>query len=71
LDLEIFTITTAAILCGLAIIHAIFDGSSNRLLMLATLFIYGIFLEFLSIKKKNLELKKVSYKLLKRILFQE
>ena len=52
MDLEIFTITTAAILCGLAIIHAIFDGSSNRiqrLLMLATLFIYGIFLEYIGI----------------------
>ena len=52
MDLEIFTITTAAILCGLVIIHAIFDGSSNRiqrLLMLATLFIYGIFLEYIGI----------------------
>lgn len=50
--LEIFTITTAAILCGLAILHAIFEGSSNRiqrLLMLATLFIYGIFLEYIGI----------------------
>ena len=50
--LESFTIPTAAILCGLAIIHAIFDGSSNRiqrLLMLATLFIYSIFLELIGI----------------------
>jgi uncharacterized membrane protein len=52
LSLACFTIPTAAILCGLAIIHAIFDGSSNRiqrLLMLATLFIYGIFLELIGI----------------------
>ncbi|MFX0154701.1 MAG: carotenoid biosynthesis protein [Candidatus Hodarchaeota archaeon] len=40
------------ILCGLAIVHAIFDGSTNRiqrLLLLATLFIYGIFLEVIGI----------------------
>jgi len=50
--LKILTITVAIVLCGLAIIHAIFDGSSNRiqrLLLLATLFIYGIFLEYIGI----------------------
>ena len=50
--LEIFTIITATILCGLTIIHAIFDGSSNRfqrLLMVTFLFIYGIFLELIGI----------------------
>jgi len=50
--LEIFPIITAFILCLLAIIHAIFDGSTNRiqrLLLLSTLFLYGILLEAIGI----------------------
>ncbi|MFX0034820.1 MAG: carotenoid biosynthesis protein [Candidatus Hermodarchaeota archaeon] len=52
MSLATFTIPTATILCGLAVIHAIFNGSSNRiqrLLMLVSLFLYGIFLEVIGI----------------------
>ena len=50
--LEIYPIITGFILCGLAVVHALFDGSTNRiqrLLMLATLFLYGILLEVIGI----------------------
>jgi uncharacterized membrane protein len=50
--LKILTVTVAIVLCGLAIVHAYFDGSSNRiqrLLLLVTLFIYAIFLEYIGI----------------------
>ena len=51
--LEILPTTIGFILCGLAIVHALLDGASNRiqrLLMLMTLFIYGILLEFIGIE---------------------
>ncbi|MFW9830119.1 MAG: carotenoid biosynthesis protein [Candidatus Thorarchaeota archaeon] len=41
-----------SILCGLAMVHAFFDGRGNHLqrsLMLATLFLYGILLEYIGI----------------------
>jgi len=50
--LEIYPIITGFILCGLAVVHAFLDGSTNRiqrLLMLATLFLYGILLEVIGI----------------------
>ena len=49
---EILPTTIGFILCGLAIIHALLDGRGNRLqrfLMLATLFLYGILLEYIGI----------------------
>ena len=50
--LKILIISVSAIICGLSILHAILDASSNRiqrLLLLTTLFIYGIFLEYVGI----------------------
>lgn len=50
--LEFLPTAIGFILCGLAIIHAFFDGESNRLqrfLFLATLFLYGILLEYIGI----------------------
>ena len=50
--LEILPIISGFILFGLAILHAIFDGSTNRiqrLLMITTLFLYGILLEVIGI----------------------
>ncbi len=54
--LEILPIITGFILCGLAVVHALLDGSTNRiqrLLMLATLFLYGILLEAIGITTGN------------------
>jgi len=50
--LEILPMLIGFILSGLAAVHALLDGSTNRiqrLLMLVTLFLYGIFLEIIGI----------------------
>jgi len=50
--LEILPIISGFILCGLAVVHVMFDGTTNRiqrLLMITTLFLYGILLEVIGI----------------------